>query len=117
MVWPELWSVDRLGGSARVVKLPAPMLGGVAPVLLTEGRGHAWPAGWAPDGDRVVYAGFRDGAWNVFWTSRSTKKTQRLTDNGSLAVYVRYPTWSPNSDKIVFEPGEVKSNIFLLQER
>lgn len=109
------WVVGELHQGENTNLTMVPVEGG-APVPLTEGRGHAWPAGWAPDGDRVVYAGFRDGVWNVFWTSRSTKKTQRLTDNESLAVYVRYPTWSPNSDKIVFERGEVKSNIFLLQE-
>lgn len=110
------WVVGEFHQGENTNVMMVPVEGG-APVLLTEGRGHAWPAGWAPDGDRVVYAGFRDGDWNLYWTSRSTKRTQRLTENGSLAVYVRYPTWSPNSDKIVFERGEVKSNIFLLQER
>lgn len=110
------WVVGELHQGENTNLMMVPVDGGT-PVVLTEGRGHAWPAGWAPGGDRVVYAGFRDGVWNLFWTSRSTKKTQRLTDNESLAVYVRYPTWSPNSDKIVFERGEVKSNIFLLQER
>lgn len=110
------WVVGELneGENTNLVMVPA---AGGDPVKLTDGPGHAWPAGWAPDGDRVVYAGFRDGAWNLYWTSRGTKQTRRLTDNGSLAVYVRYPTWSPNSDKIVFERGEVKSNIFLLTER
>ncbi|MGC4052712.1 MAG: winged helix-turn-helix domain-containing protein [Paludibaculum sp.] len=109
------WVVGELNEGENTNLVMVPVEGG-APVKLTEGRGHAWPAGWAPDGDRVVYAGFRDGVWNLYWTSRSTKQTRRLTENASLAVYVRYPTWSPNSDKIVFERGEVKSNIFLLQE-
>ncbi len=110
------WVVGELHDGENTNLAMVPVEGG-APVVLTQGRGHAWPAGWAPDGDRVVYAGFRDGVWNLYWTSRSSKKTQRLTENGSLAVYVRYPTWSPKSDKIVFERGEAKSNIFLLQER
>ncbi|MGJ5819203.1 winged helix-turn-helix domain-containing protein [Paludibaculum fermentans] len=110
------WVVGEVHQGENTNLVMVPVEGG-APVVLTEGRGHAWPAGWAPDGDRVVYAGFRDGVWNLYWTSRTSKETRRLSDNRSLAVYVRYPTWSPISDRIVFERGEVRSNIFLLQER
>lgn len=90
-------------------------MGGGPLEMLTEGRGHAWPGSWSPDGDRVVYAGLRDGVWNLYWISRRTRAIRKLTKNDSFAVYMRYPAWSPNSDRIVFERGDVKSNIFLLQ--
>ncbi|WP_321478342.1 winged helix-turn-helix domain-containing protein [uncultured Paludibaculum sp.] len=116
-----LWAPDgrwvvgeiRTGTDTNLALLP---LEGGAPVVLTEGRGHAWPGSWAADGDRIAYAGLRGGVWNLFWVSRSTRKTQQLTHNESLAVYLRYPAWSPVSDRIVFERGEVRSNVFLLEE-
>lgn len=89
--------------------------GGGPVEMLTEGRGHAWPGSWAPDGDRLVFAGLRDGVWNLYWISLRTRQIRQLTKNDSFAVYMRYPAWSPNGDRIVFERGDVRSNIFLLQ--
>ncbi len=82
--------------------------------LLAAERGHSWPFSWSPGGDRIALAGFRDGAWNVWWISRSTRQEKRLTDYRSLRSYVRYPAWSPKGDQIVYEFAETKGNIFLV---
>jgi len=102
----------RDGGETHLAVIPA---GGGEPVQLTTGREHAWPASWAPDNDRVVYAGFRSGIWNLYWTSRTTRETKQLTTNQSLANYVRYPAWSPRNDQVVYEQGEMRGNIYLLE--
>ena len=65
--------------------------------------GHAWVHGWSPDSRRILYAGFRDGAWNIYWVDRTTGERRKLTDITSMDGYVRYPAWSPNDDVIVFE--------------
>jgi Tol biopolymer transport system component/DNA-binding winged helix-turn-helix (wHTH) protein len=69
-------------------------------------------SGWMPDNDRILFAGFRGGAWNIYSVSRSTKKVERLTDFRLLRTYVRYPDWLAH-DRIVYEFNETKGNIFV----
>jgi Tol biopolymer transport system component/DNA-binding winged helix-turn-helix (wHTH) protein len=104
----------RDGGDTHLAVVPG---GGGEPVQLTTGREHAWPASWAPDNDRIAYAGFRGGIWNLYWTSRTGRTTKRLTNNESLSNYVRYPAWSPRNDQVVYEQGEMRGNIYLLELR
>jgi Tol biopolymer transport system component/DNA-binding winged helix-turn-helix (wHTH) protein len=80
---------------------------------LVEQPGHAWPYSWSPDGQRIAFAGMRDAAWNIWWVSRSDHSEKKLTDYKSLRSFVRYPAWSPNGDRIVYEFAETKGNIFL----
>jgi Tol biopolymer transport system component/DNA-binding winged helix-turn-helix (wHTH) protein len=70
---------------------------------LTFGRGQSWPRSWAPDNDRIAFAGLRDGVWNVYSVSRSTRVVTPLTHFTSAAGYVRDPAWSPHGNRIVFE--------------
>ena len=62
-------------------------------MLVTE-RGQSWPFSWAPDNDRIAFAGARDGVWNIYTVSRKTKEVRQLTDFNSVEGYVRYPSWS-----------------------
>jgi len=113
------WSPDgkwiafevRRGESTQLGVMPKD---GGARTLLTEGRGHSWPYSWSPDGGKILFAGVRDGVWNVWWISRATGQQKRLTDYRSLRSYVRYPSWGPSGDQIVYERGETKGNIYLL---
>ena len=86
--------------------------GGAYTQLTTE-AGHAWPWSWAPDNDTIVFAGSRDGVWNLWQVSRTTRIQKKLTDYTSLRTYVRYPTWSPRGDRIVYEFNETKGNIYV----
>lgn len=70
---------------------------------ITSDRGQSWPHSWAPDNDRIVVAGQRDGVWNLYAVSRTTRATSVLTAFTSGSGYVRYPTWSPQGTRIVFE--------------
>jgi Tol biopolymer transport system component/DNA-binding winged helix-turn-helix (wHTH) protein len=71
--------------------------------FLTESAGQNWPNDWAPDNDRIVFAGQRDGIWNIYTVSRRTKEQRQLTRFESPSGYVRWPVWSPSGHRIVFE--------------
>jgi Tol biopolymer transport system component/DNA-binding winged helix-turn-helix (wHTH) protein len=79
--------------------------GGGAVEQLTAERGQSWPHSWAPDNDRIVFAGLREGVWNLYAVSRATRRVTRLTAYTSASGYVRDPAWSPRGDRIVFERG------------
>jgi len=83
------------------------------PVEITHEPGKNWPFSWAPDSDRIVYAGFHDGCWNLYSVSRSTRVIEPLTDMHALNGFVRYPSWSPDGRLILFERTETVGNIFV----
>jgi Tol biopolymer transport system component len=80
---------------------------------LTFDKGQNWTYSFSPDGDKILFAGSRDGLWNVWWVSRATKKEQRLTNYTKLNSFVRYPAWSPRGDQIVYEYSETTGNIWV----
>jgi Tol biopolymer transport system component/DNA-binding winged helix-turn-helix (wHTH) protein len=81
---------------------------------LNSDAGHSWVFNWSPDGSKILFAGFRDGAWNLWWLDRATRQQQRLTSYTTLETYVRYPAWSPAGDRIVYELGSTRGNIYRL---
>ncbi len=83
--------------------------------LLTRQPGQAWPYSFSPDGDRIAFAGFREGLWNVFWVSISKRQEKQLTSNTRLNAYLRYPAWSPRGDTVVYELAETTGNVWLLE--
>jgi Tol biopolymer transport system component/DNA-binding winged helix-turn-helix (wHTH) protein len=122
---PELmgfpcWSRDsqwvafemKRGANTHVTILPRD---GGTPQQITNEPGQSWPGGWAADHDRIAFAGLRDGLWNVYWVSRNTKTQMQLTNFTKPNSYVRYPTWSPRSDQIVYEYGETTGNVWLME--
>jgi Tol biopolymer transport system component len=68
---------------------------------------------WSPDGDRIVFAGLNHGVWNIYWISVSTAKVEQLTHFTSQSGVVRYPSWSPKGDQILFERNDLTSNIYI----
>jgi Tol biopolymer transport system component len=46
-------------------------------------------------------AGLRNGVWNVWWVSRSTKQEHQVTHYTSANIQLLYPDWSPRGDQIV----------------
>ena len=69
---------------------------------------------WAADNDRIAVAGMRAGMWGLYSISASTGKQKTLLEPGLARGFVRYPSWSPRGDMIVFERAESRGNIFLL---
>ncbi len=90
--------------------------GGNVEMLVSE-RGQSWPFSWAPDNDRIVFAGSRDGVWNIYTVSRKTKAVRQLTDFTSVEGYVRYPSWSRTRDTVVFERAEQRGSLWTARLR
>ncbi len=113
------WSPDggslafemKRGDDAYLVTIPRD--GGEITQLTSE-RGQSWPGSWSPDGDKIAFAGLRDGVWNIWWVSRGTKARKRLTNNTKPNVYVRYPSWSPRGNQIIYEYAETSGNVWLI---
>jgi TolB protein len=84
-------------------------------VELTSDRGQSWPNSWSPDGDKIAFAGFRNGFWNLWWVSRTSRARKQVTNYNKLNAFVRYPTWSPQGDKLVYEYTETTGNIWLME--
>jgi TolB protein len=82
---------------------------------LNADPGHSWVYGWSPDGKKILFAGFREGTWNVWWMDRKTREQKRLTDYRSVRTFVRYPAWSPAGHTIVYELGNTLGNVFRLE--
>ncbi len=100
------------GEDAYLMVMPSE--GGPA-TQLTFQSGKAWPHSWSGDGDKIAFAGFFNGAWNVYWISRSTKVQKQLTFNSKPNSFLRYPAWSPQGDQIVYEYAELSGNIWMTE--
>jgi Tol biopolymer transport system component len=90
---------------------------GGTPIQLTFDHGDHWPYAWSPDGDKIAYAGSRDGIWNLYWVSRTDKTQRQLTENTKLNIILRAPDWSPQGNQIIYEYAELSGNINLLSLR
>ena len=86
---------------------------GGTPVQLNSERGQSWTGSWSPDGDKIAYAALRDGVWNIWWISVSSRAQKQVTNYTKPNSFVRYPTWSPRGDQIVYEYTELTGNIWL----
>lgn len=116
------WSPDgkliagelKRGDDTYVALVP---LDGGAAIPLNSDHGQSWTGSWSPDGDKIAFAGERNGVWNIWWISRATKAEKQITNYSKPNSYVRYPTWSPRGDQIVYEYAELTGNIWLAELR
>ena len=99
------------GDSTQIGVVPA---SGGAVEQLTNTPGQSWPHAWAADSDRIVFAGQRDGVWNVYTISRRTRAVTQITFFTSAAGYVRYPTFSPSGAHIAFERAIETANVWTM---
>jgi Tol biopolymer transport system component len=117
--WPR-WSPDgehialqiKRGSDTHVGVVPAE---GGTTVQLTNAPGQNWMGAWSPDGEKIAFASWRGDAWNIRWVSRRDKSECQVTDYTALNSFVRYPTWSPLGDQIVYEYAETTGDIWLLE--
>lgn len=113
------WSPDgrslavevKRGDSTHIGVVPR---GGGPVELLTNARGQSWPHSWAPDNDRIAFAGQRDGVWNIYTVSRRSRAVTQVTYFTSGAGYVRYPAWSPAGSRVVFERALESANVWTM---
>jgi Tol biopolymer transport system component/DNA-binding winged helix-turn-helix (wHTH) protein len=119
MGWP-IWSPDgrylafemKRGDDTHIAIIPSD---GGEITQLTFDHGQSWPHSWSPDGERIAFAGFRNGVWNIWWVSVKDKTQKQLTNFEKLNLYVRYPSWSPLGNQIVFEYAEMTGNIWMME--
>jgi Tol biopolymer transport system component/DNA-binding winged helix-turn-helix (wHTH) protein len=110
------WIACELQSENGAITAVVPASGGT-PQPLTKERGHSWVHSWSPDSTRVLFAGQRNGVWNVYWIPRDGGAERRITNHTSVRTFVRYPSWSPRGDQIVYEFGDVRGNVWLLNLR
>ncbi len=79
---------------------------------LTRARGQTWVRSWSPDGRKGAAATLRDGVWSLRAIDASTGKESLFAPPGPPGVYVRYPEWSARGDRVLFERGEIKGNLW-----
>jgi Tol biopolymer transport system component/DNA-binding winged helix-turn-helix (wHTH) protein len=84
---------------------------------LSRERGHAWVRSWSPDGKKLAVAAMRDGRWNLRWIDAQTGQEGQLTTPSPPGTYLRYPEWSPTGDRMVFERGVSRGNIWTIAVR
>jgi Tol biopolymer transport system component/DNA-binding winged helix-turn-helix (wHTH) protein len=101
--------VSHENGGNDIAVLPA--TGGPMEVIVRSTQ-PSFAAGWMPDNDRILFAGFRDAVWNVYSVSRATRKVERLTDYKLTRTYVRYPDWLAGN-RVAYEFNETKGNVFV----
>jgi Tol biopolymer transport system component len=75
---------------------------------------HAWVRSWSPDGQRLAFAGARDGRWNVWSVRRDGSDMRQLTSYVDEHHYVRNPEWAPTGDRLVYEFASFAGNVWVV---
>jgi Tol biopolymer transport system component/DNA-binding winged helix-turn-helix (wHTH) protein len=117
--WPA-WSPDGRWLAVGLTRPTATLLamiasGGGEAEVVDGDPGLSWPSDWSPDGGKILFAGLREGVWNVYWADRRGGAPIRLTKHDKARTFVRFPAWSPQGDRIVYEQAETTGNVWLVE--
>ncbi len=103
---------ERIGMRSTLVIVPSG--GGEIRTVPTD-LAQNFPFDWSPDSTRILFAGFARGAWNVYWVTMDGSRVEQLTHYAPWNGFVRYPTWSPRGDRVLFEKMDATSNIYIVE--
>jgi Tol biopolymer transport system component/DNA-binding winged helix-turn-helix (wHTH) protein len=81
---------------------------------LSHARGQTWVRSWSPDGKKMAVAAQRNGTWSLRSIDVKTGKESLFAPENPSRVYVRYPDWSAQGDRLLFERGEIRGNIWTI---
>lgn len=81
--------------------------------ILAE-TGKSWPYSWSPDGRWVAFAGLRADGWNL-WVVSTAGEVRELSHHTLTDGYVRYPVWSLDGKRIVYELAETTGDLWLAE--
>jgi TolB protein len=84
---------------------------------LTTARGQTWVRSWSPDGRKIAVAAQREGLWSLRAIDVATGRESLFAPPSPARVYVRYPEWSQQGDRLLFERGEIRGNIWSIALR
>ena len=82
---------------------------------LTFDDGQSRAAAFSPDGGWIAFAGERQGVWNIYAVSRTTKAVNQLTHFTTTNRSVIYPAWSPRGNRIAFERADWKASLWTVK--
>lgn len=117
--WPS-WSPDgktiavqiKRGSNVHLGIMPS---SGGEVTQLTFDDGSVLSNDWSPDGDKILFSGRVNGIWNVYWYSLSTKEQKQLTRYTTRTHSIRYPSWSPLGNQIVYEYLQSTGSLWLME--
>ena len=95
----ELWRVRVAGGQ---------------PQRILSGDGASWAGAFSPDGERVVYAALREGRWHLA-VAGIDEPERFLAVPSEGRGYLRWPDWSPDGRRIVWERMRYSANVWTVE--
>ena len=81
---------------------------------LTFDQGQSRPYSFSPDNSHIAFAGLRDGIWNVYAVSHTSKHVTQLTHFTKQGLLM-YPAWSPRGHRIVFQRAESTTSLWMVK--
>jgi Tol biopolymer transport system component/DNA-binding winged helix-turn-helix (wHTH) protein len=75
-------------------------ISGGDPIQITKGPGQNWMPDWSPDGKNIAYRS-EEGEGGIYITPALGGEGQQL----KIASFGYYPHWSPDSSRVLFQPG------------
>jgi Tol biopolymer transport system component/DNA-binding winged helix-turn-helix (wHTH) protein len=81
---------------------------------LTPVGGVDFPYSFSADGRRIATATLQDAVWNITTLDRTTGERKALTHYTDFGSYVRYPTWRPHTEQVVYERTSATGNIYAI---
>lgn len=100
------------GSDNNIALMPS---SGRKPTPIWAKPGQWWSRSWSPDDSKILLAGNPGDGWALYWISRDGQRSKQITKTLPLRMYVRYPEWSPDGKKIVYEFNESKGNVFVAE--